>query len=121
MDYDLDYYNGKDLTYPASPKKPLLAKDATAAQVREYADRLEVYEAEMVQYREKRDEYNTQSNLRLEELRDRVRNDYDLSQAQFDLLWNRAWEDGHAYGLHDVIYHFEELYDLAAKFAELEG
>ena len=121
MNYDLDYFNGRDLIYPASPKKPLLVKDATAAQVREYADQLEVYEAEMVKYRGHREWYNTETNRRLQELRDRVRDDYDITQAQFDLLWNRAWEDGHSSGLHEVLSHFDDLYELATKFAALEG
>jgi hypothetical protein len=36
------------------------------------------------------------------------------------LLWARAWEDGHAEGLHLVTDIFDELYDLASQFAALE-
>ena len=121
MEYDLDYYNGRDLVYPKSPIKPRLSPKADSEEARNYASALAAYERAMIVYREQADEYRVQSNQRLAELRDRLRDDYDLTQAQFDLLWHKAWEDGHASGLHEVLYHFEDLYELAAKFAELEG
>lgn len=121
MEYDLDYYGGRDLVYPKTPIKPRLDPKANSDAALTYAQDLAVYEKEMVTYRELTGEYCRLSNQRLDELRDRLRDDYDLTQAQFDLLWHKAWEDGHASGLHEVLYHFEDLYELAAKFAELEG
>ena len=121
MDYDIDYYSGRDLVYPKTPIKPRLDPKANSDAALTYARDLAVYEKAMVTYRELDAEYRRQTNQRLEELRNRLRDDYDLMQAQFDLLWHKAWEDGHASSLHEVLYHFEELYDLAAKFAELEG
>lgn len=121
MDYDLDYFNGKDLLYPSRPTKPRLSAHATAAEAREYADQLEVYERELADYHEHREWYNTESNRRLKELQDRVRDDYDITQAQFNILWHRAWEDGHASGLHEVLSHFDDLYELATAFAAQEG
>ena len=121
MDYDLDYYGGKDLVYPKTPVKPRLDPKADSTTAMTYAQALAVYESAMISYREQRDEYSRQCGVRLDELQDRIRDDYDLSQGQFDLLWHKAWEDGHSNGLHSVVYYFEDFYELATKFAELEG
>jgi hypothetical protein len=120
MKYDYDYYSGKDLLYPAKPAKPHLKVGATSAEVREYANELERYEAALVEYNEHRDWYNSQTNLRLKELQDKLRDDYDITQAQFNVLWLRAWEDGHAHGLSEVVNHFDVYYDMASEFAALE-
>lgn len=121
MDYDLNYYGGQDLVYPKTPIKPRLDPKADSTTAMAYARDLALYESEMKTYREQTQEYGHLCGQRLKELQDRLRDDYDLSQAQFDLLWNKAWEDGHSSGLHSVVYHFEELYDLASAFAALEG
>jgi hypothetical protein len=121
MDYDLDYFGGKDLVYPKTPIKPRLDPKADSTTAMAYARDLAVYESAMISYRELKQEYSRLCGQRQLELQDRLRDDYDLAQAQFDLLWNKAWEDGHSNGLHSVVYYFEEFYELATKFAALEG
>jgi hypothetical protein len=120
MTYDFDYYGGKDLIYPVKPKKAVLPANPTAADARAFAVQLEVYEAEWKEYLEHRDYYHTQIRGRHKELETRLRDDYDITEAQMHLLWARAWEDGHAEGLHRVVAIFDELYDIASKFAALE-
>lgn len=36
-----------------------------------------------------------------------------LSKAKAEHLWDVAWENGHANGLHEVLIHWEELLPLA--------
>jgi hypothetical protein len=120
MSYDYDYFSGKDLHYPVKPTKPRMGSTPTAAEARAYADNLEVYEAEMTDYTENKDWYNRQTNLRMIELHDRIRDDYDITEAQFNVLWRRAWEDGHSESLRRVVEIFDELYEMASEFAALE-
>ncbi len=121
MNYDFYYHSGKDLIYPAKPTKPTLGRNPDAIEARAWADAMEEYEREMKGYTEARDEYTRSINGRLFELKTRLRDDYDITEAQMHLLWARAWEDGHAEGLHRVVGIFDELYDIASKFAALEG
>jgi hypothetical protein len=120
MDYDFYYHSGKDLIYPDKPTKPTLGRNPDAIEARAWADAMEEYEREMKGYAEARDEYTRRINERLFELKTRLCNDYDITEAQMHLLWARAWEDGHSEGLHRVVGIFDELYDIASQFAELE-
>ena len=117
MKYDFDYYCGRDLKYPPRPVKPMLCKDHDPDTVKQYADDLEKYNVDYEEYKTARTEYGLQLNQRKEEFRNHLRGDYGLSQTQFDILWNHAWDHGHSSGLHEVYYWFNEFYEMAAKFA----
>lgn len=117
MLYDFDYYSGRDIDYPSQPARPRLDTNATAAEVRAYADKLESYEKAMDVYNYEIREYNRLCNARLGEFKERVRNDNNLTEAQFIALWPKAWVDGHADGLQHVLYHFDELLEVAKDFA----
>ena len=121
MDYDLDYYGGRDLQYPKTPVKPRLDPKADSTTAMTYAQALAVYESAMISYREQRDEYTRSINGRYYELKTRLRDDHDITDAQMHLLWGKAYEDGHSEGLHRVVALFEELYEIASQFAVLEG
>jgi hypothetical protein len=120
MDLDFDYYSGRDLHYPNKPAKPRLSAAPTAAQARAYANELEAYEIKLAEYRDHYDDYLRTLKDRLSELKTQLRDHYDITEAQMHLLWARAWEDGHAEGLHLVADIFDELYNLASQFAALE-
>jgi hypothetical protein len=120
MEYDFDYFSGKDLNYPNKPTKPRMGSTPTAAEARRYADELEAYEIKLKQYRDDYDDYTRSINGRLFEFKTRLRDKYDIAEAQMHLLWARAWEDGHEEGLHLVADIFDDLYDLASQFAALE-
>ncbi|MGL5013062.1 MAG: hypothetical protein ACRC6V_02070 [Bacteroidales bacterium] len=62
-----DYYNGRHLTYPTKPKKPVTPNKLTAENARELAQALEVFESEMSVYKEQLEHYhNNKNNLRQE-------------------------------------------------------
>ncbi len=124
----LDYYSGKDLTYPMRPKRPTLAAMHTSQDARDYADAMGAFELELVNYYAEITDYHTKSMARQQELKDTLRDDYDLNDEQFSLLWNFAWEvcslggiEGHSAGLSEVVNRFENYYDLVNQFVNLEG
>jgi hypothetical protein len=119
MEYDFDYYGGKDLNYPNKPTKPRMGSTPTAAEARRYADELEAYEIKLKEYRDIYDDYTRRLNGRLFELKNRLRDEYAITDEQMHLLWSRAWEDGHDEGLHLVADLFDELYEIASQFATL--
>jgi hypothetical protein len=120
MTYDFDYFSGQDLRYPIKPTKPTLGRNPNAIEARAWADAMEEYEREMKGYVEDRDEYTRSINGRYYELKTRLCDDYDITEAQMHLLWSKAYEDGHSEGLHRVVTIFDELYDITSKFAALE-
>ena len=118
---DFEYYSGRDLTWPARPKRPTLAPKHTSQDARDYADAMEQFESALVNYHAEMADYNTKTQAREQELKDRLRNHYDLNEDQFNLLWNFAWEEGHSAGLSEVVNRFEDYYDLVSQFVKLEG
>jgi hypothetical protein len=117
LELDFGYYNGKDLTYPKKPRTPLLEKNPTSAQARLYASDLEAYELNLESWRIDIRSYNNQINARMEEMQSKIREAYCLTEAQFNFIWSKAWEDGHSEGLSRVVEIFDELYDFAYDFS----
>jgi hypothetical protein len=118
--YDFDYYNGMDIVYPTKPVKPTLGRNADSAEALAWAEALAEYESELNSYNEDFAYYRAQKGLRLAALQERLRDDYDLTEAQFFVLWHRAWEHGHSAGLSEVYHYFHEFYEMASEFAALE-
>ena len=121
MNYDFDYYSGSDLIYPQKPTKPILiGRNPSSAEFRAYADDLEVYEKQLESYKSDRDWYSEQQNKRLLELQTKLRDEYDITEAQMFILWNKAWIEGNSQGIRFVVALFDEYYDMASEFAALE-
>jgi len=66
---------------------PDLSTIRTASDVRDYADQLEVYERENEVYKELIVQYADKVNTRLKQLQTVLRDDYDITEAQFWILW----------------------------------
>ena len=115
MKYDFDYYSGSDLIYPQKPSKPFLSRSPSAPEARAYADDLAVYEKNLEEYKSDRDWYSAQQRNRLLELQEKLRDDYDITETQMFILWNKAYEDGHSEGLNRVVALFDEYYNLASE------
>lgn len=116
---DFDYYSGKDLTLPKHPKRPALAAKHTSQEALAYSEALVDFESAMVNFHAEISDYNTKAMAREQELKDTLRNDYDLNEKQFNLLWNFAWEEQRSGGLQRVVELFNEYYDLTSSFVRL--
>jgi hypothetical protein len=52
----------------------------------------------------------------MNEFQDELMKDYGLCQQEFDVIWEKAWEDGHSAGLSEVYCHFGSLFDFVHKY-----
>jgi hypothetical protein len=43
--------------------------------------------------------------------------EYPNGKKVFDILWNKAWDDGHAYGFREVYNAFYDLDDMVMDIA----
>lgn len=120
MNLDFDYYGGKDLREPSLPKLRRIDATANSAQVRDYAERLEKYEAQLEAFKSDHENYTQQKNSRLYELKNFLRDEYDITEAQANLLWSKSWGDAQDEGLPRVVELFDDYYELGSQFAALE-
>ena len=118
MSYDFQYYSGEMLRMPIKPSKPRLERNPNAIEARAYADALEEYEREMSSYGENLNLYYKDKNALLRKFQDRLRSDYSLSESEFSVIWNEAYNRGHSGGLSEVYHEFDSLYDFGLKFAD---
>lgn len=116
MTYDFDYYSGADLKYPSKPTKPTLGRNPTAVDARAFADALEEYKRDLESYKEDKSYYNDRVGARMKEYREKIMKDYGMCRQEFDVIWNKAWEYGHASGLSEVHYHFDSLFDFVKEY-----
>ena len=120
MTHDFNYYAGVDLPYPKKPTKPTLSKAPNGDEYRAHGDAIDQYNVDLDYYEEQLSDYRYKHDLRMSELKAQIRNDLDVSEAQFDLLWVCAKEDDHSGSLSEVVADVRALYDMASKFAALE-
>lgn len=98
---------------PQKPLRPVLTKDATPAQIRAYADQIEMYDAHLKEYREQLNHYNA----RTRQLEDVFKADLEaefgmVGHVKADLLYSKAWQMGHAHGLREVANYYSDLVEL---------
>ena len=111
---DINYYRdaGK---YPSQPIKPTIKSIglASSAQLRSYADAIEAYEKEMENYEEELHAYQVRKNNLEEEFQKDLIEENDLTgHPKAALLYIKAWDHGHASGLDEVMYWFNDLAEL---------
>lgn len=118
MSYDFQYYSGEMLRMPDKPKRPRIERNANAIEARAYADALEEYEREMKSYDEDLAWYKSEKKVLLAKFQDKLRSDYSLSESEFSVLWNEAYNRGHSGGLYEVYHEFDRLHDFGLKYAD---
>jgi hypothetical protein len=109
---DFDYYNGRHLTYPTKPKKPVAPTKLTAENARELAQALEVFESEMSVYKDELERYRNNTNNLQQEFWDDARVELgcqSYTTSVWELCCNKAWVDGHAYGYSEVYQELTEI------------
>ena len=123
MSYDFDYYKGNGLSYPEMPTKPFLSPNHKSPEALAYADALVDYEHEIEDYKELLSVYNTSKYTRLTEFCNLLRDDHDISQAQFNIIWQAVNKSNDLGGNNMVsqaaVDRFILFYDMAADFWRL--
>lgn len=104
MDYS--YYELEDVDYPVRPGKPKIptVKDGPEA-FREYATKLEEWESLSAEYESKRKDIQKLRVERMQEFKEELYRVYappEMSEKVFEIIYQKAWEDGHSSGLHSV-------------------
>lgn len=120
MDWDFDYYEGRDLARPSKPSKPVLSANPSSAEAKLFATQLEKWEHDMRLCDDAVRMVRVEKEGRMAEFKELIRDDYDLNTAQFDILWAYAWQRGHSSGLQEVVSHFQEIFEVAIAFADAE-
>ena len=119
MSYDFEYYSGQYLKFPTKPVKPSLGRNPTAIDARAYADAMELYERELESYKEDYAYYSRLKNANLQEFKDRLIVEYNLSKSTFEFIWTEANETSDYDGLEAVFNKFEKLYDFVNIFNKI--
>lgn len=111
---DISYYKNT-VAYPTAPRKPTLKTGPAASEARRYADLMDVYEADMIIYREALAVYNKRNaELHAEFKADLIENAGLTGHPKTELLFSKAWDHGHAQGYGSVEYWFNDLAELVA-------
>jgi len=99
---DFDKYKNK-MEYPTHPKKLILGKNASPAEVRAYADELEKYEIEEKKYEKLRSAYNKHGSELNQKFREDALEDVGLTgHPKADKAFAFAYEHGHSSGISEV-------------------
>ena len=116
MSYNFAYIRGSDLAYPKSPKKPRLSSNPSSQEAREYADALEHYNIAYAEFRDKLAKHTSEIHRREDQFRKELQKEYNLSDAQFAVLWTFAYDDGHSAGYEEVVLYFERYHELVTEY-----
>jgi hypothetical protein len=119
MSYDFEYYSGEMLSIPVKPAKPRLERNPTSIEARAYADALEEYEHESKAYTSNLGLYTSDKMNLMREFQEKLKFDYVLSDSQFSVLWNEAYNRGHSGGLSEVYHEFDSLYEFVEKYPKV--
>lgn len=108
-----------EVTCPKCPSKPVLnvsLKDVTAKDYEEMAKKMKVYEKEMEKYEVLQKVYQAQKNELMETFI------YDLfvengveDKEKGDIIFAKAWDEGHSEGYCAVANKFEDLVDFVRR------
>lgn len=112
----VDYYNGEDIDYPERPSKPGAFDRNDPQSLRDFADRMEVFNERKDSYNQEMVAYRAEVRGRRDDLKEDLGASFDLSAAQTEVVFAKAWEDGHSSGVSEVINLFGELVDFVEAF-----
>ena len=103
------------VTYPETPVRPRKPSGDTAAVYAEYAEKLAVYEEQMLHYRYERDQALAVKSQLEDELSLFL---IELSgwkdHPKADNAWAYAWQEGHSSGYYEVYVNLCDLYEYFA-------
>ena len=58
---------------------------------------------------------NKEDNKFLEQTLESIKNEYGFNETISKIILEKAWEEGHAYGYHEVNLHIDELAEMVEK------
>ena len=58
---------------------------------------------------------NKEDNKFLEQTIERIKKGYGFNETISKIILEKAWEEGHAYGYHEVNLHIDELAEMVEK------
>ena len=58
---------------------------------------------------------NKEDNKFLEQTLERIKKEYGFNETISKIILEKAWEEGHAYGYHEVNLHIDELSEMVEK------
>jgi uncharacterized protein YeeX (DUF496 family) len=112
----IDYIKGLEPDYIPRPVKPILKSNPISTEAKEYAEKLEQYEAELAEYKVKDDQRGKISRELLNVLEDYLKDEADLyttvPKDKQNKVWNYAWQQGHSSGYGEVYGYLVELVEL---------
>jgi hypothetical protein len=121
-DLNFDDYKVK-LPFPSKPKPPLLSPNHTIQDVQQYATSLKDFEAKDQFYREEIKRWRQEEYRLLDRFKEDVLNAVGLKGKPYaNLLYSKAWEEGHSAGLEEVFHYLDDYADFVnAVFKSLEN
>jgi hypothetical protein len=101
--------------FPFPKVGTVLDEDKSVKWNREEVERLRgVYDEEV---RRLNTEKNHICNIFEGRMKELLKDEFELNDAETNVIWFKAWEDGHDSGIYNVVSHFE---DLAYFYEELK-
>lgn len=106
---DFEKYKN-EVPYPKKPKKPMLATDPSLTEVREYADKLEVYDKEIIEYMKQYKLAQKKEASMIEQFKIDLFKELEISShLKKEELFYFAWKYGHSLGFSEVYNYASDL------------
>jgi hypothetical protein len=110
-------YYGAKIPYPSKPVQPVMlikrAKDLTLDEINQLATIKAQYEADLAAWPRLRAAYSRSEAEGIRSLRRDLEADHHLvDHPRAQMLWEKAWENGHSDGLHSVAQWYDDLAEL---------
>ena len=100
------------------PARPRQIGVISAIDAQQYANDLEVWEADMIAYKESLDEireHNGRANLLIEDFLRHESGLNDIPEQYREKIWAKAYADGYGYGYYEVHKQLVELIEIFGK------
>ena len=107
-----DRYTNK-LDHPKRPVRPRTPNSDIPADYIDFAERLENFLLAKSVYKEELKAYMCEQSRIEEQFRKELAEEFEVTDHPKEhVLWTRAWEEGHAYGLSEIYNKYSELAEL---------
>lgn len=106
------------MTHPSRPARPAIMRkfvsDLTPDEVASLPGVIADYAKEMNAYKISLEQHNAAEAKKVEDLRRQCETKFGMvGHPKAELLWSKAWEQGHSNGLQEVYNAYGDLVDLA--------